>query len=210
MSENFEDFNLDDIFNDVTSSTSLGEGVHEKVRLVSIDTSKRRDKNNKPIKMQLWLKFRKYDNDESILGEKEISFFMIDPSKNSAINNIITYLEQLQAILSTYMTPEEISAGFDPLNAVVDAKSDDDYKEEDLHSDNIKTTYLKPTAAYKTLQEAIKEQFFALLKDKIGADSTPFRLKLEESRDGKYIQIPHFDQFIERSDVAKDKSELYK
>jgi hypothetical protein len=41
-------------------------------------------------------------------------------------------------------------------------------------------------------------EFNKLLSDKIGFDSKAFRLKLEESKDAKYIQIPRYDRFVEK------------
>lgn len=206
--EKFEDFNIDDLFKEVTSSGNLGEGVHDNVRLISIDISKRKDKNNKPLKMQLFLKFKKYDKDNNDIGEKEISFFMLDAAKNTVISNLITYLVQVKSILAIYCTEEAILA-FDPLNALIEATADEDVKDEDLQEDVIRKTYLKKSSGFKVIEEAIKNQFFALLEDKIGTDSDFIRLKLEESRDGKYIQIPHFNQFVEKMEVKKIDSLLY-
>lgn len=207
--ENFEDFNIDDIFADVTSSTSLGEGIHENVRLVSVDIEKRKDRNNKPLKMQLWLKFKKYDKDNNDVGEKEISFFMLDPTKESVINNLITYMQQLQSVMSIYVNEEVIDAKFDPINAIVGAKSNDDITDDDLNSEVIRKTVLTKSSHFKVVEQAIKEQFLDVVKDHIGPSSEMFRLKLEESRDGKYIQIPMFAEFIEKTSVDKSASLLY-
>ena len=59
------------------------------------------------------------------------------------------------------------------------------------------------------MEAAVGAQFNALLDSKIGFDSQMFRLKLEESQDAKYIQIPRFDRFVERATVKKDDSMLY-
>jgi hypothetical protein len=53
------------------------------------------------------------------------------------------------------------------------------------------------------------DQFNKLLSDKIGFDSKAFRLKLEESKDAKYIQIPRYDRFVEKAGVEKEDSVLY-
>lgn len=196
--ENFDDFNIDDIFADVTSSTSLGEGEHENVRLLSIDIEKRKDRNNKPLKMQLFLKFKKYDDENNDIGEKEISFFLLDPAKESVINNLVDYLSQLKEILYIYHSADEVAAKFDPINGIVKAEGDDDYEDSDLSTDNIKKTFLNKNKVFKELEDIIKEQFLAMLGDKVGPDSTKFKLTLEESRDGKYIQLPRYSTFIEK------------
>jgi hypothetical protein len=45
------------IFNEQASSSELGAGVHERVRLITIDPE-RRDNNGNLIKKQLFLKFK--------------------------------------------------------------------------------------------------------------------------------------------------------
>jgi hypothetical protein len=52
---------------------------------------------------------------------------------------------------------------------------------------------------FTDVELAICDQFNKLLSDKIGFDSKAFRLKLEESKDAKYIQIPRYDRFVEKS-----------
>jgi hypothetical protein len=51
---------------------------------------------------------------------------------------------------------------------------------------------------FTDVELAICDQFNKLLSDKIGFDSKAFRLKLEESKDAKYIQIPRYDRFVEK------------
>jgi hypothetical protein len=51
---------------------------------------------------------------------------------------------------------------------------------------------------FTDVELAICDQFNKLLSDKIGFDSKAFRLKLEESKDAKYIQIPRYDRSVEK------------
>jgi hypothetical protein len=60
---------------------------------------------------------------------------------------------------------------------------------------------------FTDVELAICDQFNKLLSDKIGFDSKAFRLKLEESKDAKYIQIPRYDRFVEKAGV--EDSVLY-
>ena len=75
--------------------------------------------------------------------------------------------------------------------------------------DSHKKNVLKKSSLFTKIEEAIRTQFHNLLADKIGFDSMRFRLKLEESSDAKYIQIPRFDRFVESISVAKENSILY-
>jgi hypothetical protein len=51
-------FDILNIFNEQASSSELA-GVHERVRLITIDPERRKDNNGNLIKKQLFLKFKK-------------------------------------------------------------------------------------------------------------------------------------------------------
>jgi hypothetical protein len=200
------------IFNEESSSTGLEAGVHERVKLISVDPERRKDNNGNLIKKQLFLKFKKFNKDGSDVGEKEISFFLIDPARDSAVSNLHLFLAQTKELLSLYLTDEEIEAGFNPLAVLYDADNDDRDEadvEADFLFDSIKKNVLKKSSMYTEVEKAICSQFYALVEDKVGFESKNFRLKLEESKDAKYIQIPRFDRFVERAGIKKEDSVLY-
>lgn len=205
-------FDILNIFNEQASSSELGAGVHERVRLITIDPERRKDNNGNLIKKQLFLKFKKFNKEGVDVGEKDISFFLVDPAKESAIDNLHAFLSQTKEILSLYLSSEEISAGFDPLAILYDADNDDRDEEDvaaDFKYDFLKKKVMKKEKNFTDVELAICAQFNALLADKVGFDSMPFRLKLEESSDAKYIQIPRFDRFVEKAGIAKEESVLY-
>jgi hypothetical protein len=109
------------------------------------------------------------------------------------------------------LTSEEISKGFDPLAVLYDSDNDDreDDVEEDFKYDSLKKKVMKKEKNFTDVELAICDQFNKLLSDKIGFDSKAFRLKLEESKDAKYIQIPRYDRFVEKAGVEKEDSVLY-
>jgi hypothetical protein len=84
---------------------------------------------------------------------------------------------------------------------------EDDAVEEDFN-DSLKKKVMKKEN-FTDVELAICDQFNKLLSDKIGFDSKAFRLKLEESKDAKYIQIPRYDRFVEKAGVEKEDSVLY-
>lgn len=206
--QNVQDDALDilNIFNEESSSTGLEAGVHERVKLISVDPERRKDNNGNLIKKQLFLKFKKFNKDGTDVGEKEISFFLIDPARDSAISNLHLFLAQTTELLSLFLTEEEIEEGFDPLKVLFDK---DNHDEEDYTFDLIKKKVLKKASQFNELEEAICNQFYTLIEDKVGFDSTSFRLRLEESKDAKYIQIPRFDRFVEKAGIKKEDSVLY-
>jgi len=199
-------------FDQQASSSELGEGVHERVKLVSIDPEHRRDKNDKIIKKQLFLKFKKFDKEGVDIGEIDISFFMIDASKDTAITNLHMFLSQTMEILSIFLPEDEITKNFDPLSVLYDAEKETRKEEEvikDYTYDMIKKKVLKKGSLFTKVEKSICSQFTELLKDKIGFKSSAFRLKLEKQQDTNYVQIPRYDRFVEKSNVKKEKSVLY-
>jgi hypothetical protein len=74
--------------------------------------------------------------------------------------------------------------------------TEDDAVEEDFKYDSWRKSD-EERENFTDVELAICDQF-KLLSDKIGFDSKAFRLKLEESKDAKYIQIPRYDRFVEK------------
>jgi hypothetical protein len=108
------------------------------------------------------------------------------------------FLSQTKELLSLFLTSEEISKGFDPL-AVLDSDNDDredDAVEEDFKYDSLKKKVMKKEKNFTDVELAICDHStsFCLIR----FDSKAFRLKLEESKDAKYIQIPRYDRFVEK------------
>jgi len=211
-------FNFENLFQDQVASSELPAGVHENVKLISVDISKRKDFNGKALKKQLFLKFKKYDNEGRDIGEKEVDFFLLDPEKKEVINHLRTYIEQVMQLLKLYYTEEELlndeKGLFDPLAKLFNEDTHalgnrEDGLDSDFAFDNIKKNVLNKNSMYKEVSEAINTNFFELIEDKIGVDSDSFRLKLIESKDKEFIQIPQYSKFVERTSVSKEDSELY-
>jgi hypothetical protein len=58
-----------------------------------------------------FLSSKKFNKEGVDIGEK-VSFFLVDPSKESAIDNLHAFLSQTKELLSLFLT-SEISKGFD-------------------------------------------------------------------------------------------------
>lgn len=208
-----ETFDMFSMFTEQSSSSNMGAGIHENVRLISVDTERRKDNNGNIIKKQLFLKFKRFNKDNEDVGEKDISFFIVDPAKDSNVNNLHSFISQVREILSLYFSEEEIIARFDPLSAIYDAETDEREEAELINAflyDNIKKKTFKKASMFGVVEKAVCDQFGAMVEPVIGFESTPFRFKLEESQDAKYIQIPRFDRFVEKQSVKKEKSILTK
>jgi len=204
--DDLEEINILDMFANEASSSELEAGVHENVRLVSISTEKRHDNNGNPIKKQLYLRFKKYDAEGNDVGEKDISFFLLDPARDSVMSNMMTFILQTREILQIFYEDSEITEKFDPIRAVWA----DTHKEEFYTYDALKGKVLKKAAQYKAIESAVCTQFEDLLEPMIGFDSSFFRFKLVESTDAKYIELPRYDRFIERVSIERKNSELLK
>jgi hypothetical protein len=206
-----EGLDILNIFNEQSSSNELKAGIHERVKLISVDSKRRKDNNGNLIKKQLFLKFKKFTKEGLDIGEKEVSFFLIDPSRDTAISNLHMFLAQTTEIMALYLSDDQINANFDPLKVLVG--KEDERSEEQLKNDfdfeNIKKVELKKLSLFTKIELEICKQFDKLLKDHVGFESKEFRLKLEDSKDSKYVQIPRYDRFVESEDVEKEVSALY-
>lgn len=209
-----DDFDILNIFSEQASSSELGAGIHERVRLISASGERRKDSNGNLVKKQLFLKFKKFSKDNVDLGEKEISFFIVDASKDTAINNLLNFTAQVTEILSLFYTPTELEEKFDPFGRVFYNADNDDRDEEavkaDYHNTKIKKAVIKNEKGFTAVQAAICTDAAALLAPFCGFEGPIFRLKLVESDDNKYIEIPRFDPFVEKAGVDKESSVLYK
>lgn len=217
MSEEIQDiqeeegFDMFSYFAEQSTSSGMSAGIHDNVRLISADTARRKDNNGNLIKKQLFLKFKKFNKDNEDIGEKDVSFFIIDPAKDSNVNNLHSFLSQTREILALYFTEEEIIEKFDPLSTLYDAETDEreeDDVEEAYKYDNIKKATFKKASMFGIVEKEICAQFGAMIEPVIGFDSAKIRFKLEESQDAKYIQIPRFDRFVEKQSVKKEDSVL--
>jgi hypothetical protein len=209
-----DDFDILNIFSEQATSSELGAGVHERVRLISVNGERRKDANGNLVKKQLFLKFKKFSKDNVDLGEKEVSFFIVDASKETAINNLLNFTSQVVELLSLFYTPSELETSFDPFAKVFYNADNDDRDEETVKADydhtKIKKAVIKNEKGFIAIQSAICAEAAKLLSPFCGFEAPIFRLKLVESDDNKYIEIPRFDSFVEKAGVAKETSVLYK
>jgi hypothetical protein len=209
-----DDFDVLNIFSEQATSSELGAGVHERVRLISVSGERRKDNNGNLVKKQFFLKFKKFSKDDVDLGEKEVSFFLVDASKDSAVNNLLNFTAQVVELLGIFYSPSELEEKFDPFGRVFYNADNDDRDEDtvkaDFHNTRIKKAVIKNEKGFTAVQNAICQDAAALLAPFCGFEGPIFRLKLVESDDNKYIEIPRFSQFVEKAGVDRESSVLYK
>jgi len=188
-------------------STELPAGIHSNVHLIKVEIDDRKDNSGNRIKKQLFLTFKKVDEEGNVVGEKEISFFDIDPVKEYALDNLHTYIVSVKSILETFVSEKVIEKRFDPLKVLLEKDEDVDESSAEFKFDNIKKARLKKMSTYKKIEEAVRAQFYAIVKSKIGYDSVSLRLKLEYNKNNS-VHIPRYGHFIERDSVNKKESKL--
>ena len=196
-----------DILKKNVRSPELIAGVHDHVHLVGIDIDDRKDKSGNRIKKQLFLTFKKLNEEGEVVGEKEISFFDIDPVKDFALDNLCSYVGRVEDLLKVFISDKDIDKGYDPLSALLDDGEDSDDVKDEFKFDAIKKSRLKKMSGYKKVEKAVQEHFYELLKDEIGHDSVPLRLKLEEDKNN-YVNLPRYGAFVEKASVKKKNSKL--
>ena len=198
---------------DKSQSIELEAGVHENVRLISIDTELKKDKNGKLIERHLYLRFKKFSKSGKDVGEKEINFFMVDPLSDYALDSLINFMERCWSIVRVYKGDDaKADKAFNPIQAIANRDNfpDMDEKEFDeyISYDFIKQNVLKKAKDYKAVEESARKMMEKALNKDIGINSIPLRLRLEASKDKKYVQIPRYTPFIEDGKVKKTDSIL--
>ena len=196
-----------------SASIELEAGVHENVRLISIDTELKKDKNGKLIERHLFLRFKKFNKAGKDIGEKEINFFMVDPMSDYALDSLINFMEQCWSIVNTFLKDEDKSdKAFNPIKAIAAREDHEDMDDKEFEAfisyEFIKKNVLKKAKDYRTVEEAARTQMEKALAKHIGINSVPLRLKLINSKDNKYVQLPRYTAFIEPGDVKKKESIL--
>ena len=187
-------------------TAEVGAGLKTRARITKVDISKRKTGEGKTVKLQTFVTFTVYTDSDVVVGEKEISFFLLTPSKKNVITSLVSYLQKLKSILSVYVTSEELDT-FDPIRETMKIEGDD-IKKSDYTEKNIRKKVLTTVAIFNTLQDAINKQFSDLLTPYIGNESKIVRLLLEESEDKEHIQIPFYNDFIEDAEVPMSESKL--
>lgn len=216
MSENVNEiqdtgFDIVSMFEQGATTSELQAGVHERIRLVSVNPERVKDREGNLVKKQLFLKFKKFGKGNEDVGEINVSFFMIDPARDSAINNLHLFLSQTRELLSVYLPEDELDKKFDPLSVLLaeDNKLTEEELSKNFSYDLIKKKVLRKASQFKLVEETICSQFAELIKENVGFESDFIRLRLEMSKEGNYVQIPRFDRFIEKAVIKKEDSALY-
>jgi len=201
---------LKDLLKKKIRATELEAGVHENVYLVSMDIKDRKDHTGNKIKKQMFLMFKQVDGKGEIVGQREISFFIVDPIKEYALDNLIEFIKQTKEILSPYMAEDEIKKKFNPAKVLYDkGEKQTDTNEKEFEYDNIKNSRLKKLSNYAKVEDAVKKQAMKLIGKQLGFDSVPLRFKLVEDKN-KYVQIPRFGAFIEPMEITRKDSLILK
>jgi hypothetical protein len=185
-----------------TRKAEIGFGIHENCRLLSIDNNERTSREGDVINKVCYLKFAKYSEKGEVIGEKEISWFGLDATSEYTASRFITQLEQLTAILDTYLGE--------------DVKKWEEFFDEVLKSNEVEHTMeafefmCQDPDKLEAVTKLIYEGFEKLLAPKIGKNSQPIALKIVFDKNGKYLQQPSFGAFVAntKDDLKISKTEL--
>ncbi|MCK5788685.1 MAG: hypothetical protein KAH32_06790 [Chlamydiia bacterium] len=190
-------------------SKELPAGVHENVRLVSIDPTLKKDNNGNDIGKQLFIKFVKYSEFDEVLGEKVVTFFFLRPDSDYVTSSLAEYILDLRSILEIFKTEEEVDEAFNVLESFVGEGWTEDEIKDAFNYENIGIKVLNKDSKYVKLQKIIRDSFYDILQKEIGVDSKFLRLKLVSNDTGEYIQLPRNTSFIESAEISKETSRLY-
>lgn len=189
----------------------LPEGIHEEVYLASVDIGEEKNSLGVDNKKHLYIKFNKEGKEGNIEGSFSLSFFKLDPSRDSALYSLGKFLKKIKEISNLYLSNEEFYKKFDPMRSLLkeDEESNlEDIKEEFLHK-NIKKSRFKHTSNFSIVEKEAAIEAEKILEIFAGEEGSKLRIKLEKNVKTGYIETPRFSNFVELMEVSKKDSSLY-
>lgn len=160
--------------------TPLDFGINENVRLISIDNTER-IREGEIVKRNTFMRFAKFNSNNEIIANSEFNYFNLDPASDYTSDNFITQISQLNNIAKVLGADKKVdpTVGYESMN--------------ELKGD------LETKKGCKKLMDETWKQFHKAVNDKIGNDSTLFRIKVVTDKTGKYMQLPSKDAIIVES-----------
>ena len=173
------------------SLPKIGFGLHKNCVVLEVSDAIRKKQDKSTINRNSYTKFGQLDAKGAIVAATEVSWFNIDSGKDYAYDSFFTQIDQMSAIIDVLLpyTEEEDKWG-DVFSAILSSQS----IEESVESI---TAALKDKKKAKALMELISSAYVKMLTPVIGKDSTVMKLKLTYDRNGKFLQQPRFDPFVE-------------
>lgn len=189
--------------------SDIGFGIHKNCVILSVSNEVKRNKDGEIIKRNCSTVFGQKNEEGSIVAEKVISWFNVDNTSEYAYDNFFNQLDQLTAIVDTYVDKNEEG---DVWEKAIDAIFEDE--EVDCGSGSSEDIEIglreaiADKATCKSLIKQIGDVYVEIITDLIGKDSQAIKLKITFDPKGKYAQQPKYDGFIESMEVSDEDSKL--
>lgn len=181
----------------------IGFGIHENCVILSVANDVRKNKDNEVIKRNCFTVFAKKNAAGEITAEKEISWFNIDPTSEYAYDNFFSQLEQLTAIVDTLRDPAEDEKDiWDLAFEAILTENEIEFTKDALEK------AIKTKKVSNEIVQAIGDTYVELLKPLVGKSSAAMRLKIVYDSNGKYLQQPKYNSFVETMEVDLEDSKL--
>jgi len=194
------------LLNDLLSlskKSEIGFGIHEDCVILSVANDVRKNKDNEVIKRNCFTVFGKRNENGEVVSEKEISWFNLDPTSEYAYDNFFSQFEQMTAIVDAlYVVDEEKKDVWDLAFEAILKENNVEFTKDDLEK------AIKTKKVSAEIMKALGDTYVELLSSLVGKDSQPVRLKIVYDSNGKYLQQPKYNAFVESMEIAKEDSSL--
>jgi len=188
-------------------SIDLPEGMHENMYLASVDKGEEKNSLGVENKKHLYIKFNKEGKDGNIEGNFNLSFFKLDPDRDSALFALGKFLKKIKEVAMLYYTEEEFYKKFDPMQSLL--KEEEEVDSKDFMYNNIKKTRFVHTSNFSVVEKEAAILAEKLLEKQIGEEGARLRIRLEKNIKTNYVEIPRYNDFVELMSVTKKDSVLY-
>jgi hypothetical protein len=166
-------------------------GLHNNCVLLAVSNEVRKKQDKSIINRNTFTKFGQLDENGTVVASTEVSWFNIDSGKDYAYDNFFTQVDQMTGIIDVLIPPtEEEDKWEDIFSAILAAMEIEETKEGIAAA-------LKNKKKTVELMNTISGAYVKMLTPLVGEDSTVMKLKLTYDRNGKFLQQPKYDPFVE-------------
>jgi len=194
------------LLNDLLSQSKkseIGFGVHENCVILSVANDVRKNKDNEVIKRNCFTVFGKKNEAGEIVAEREVSWFNIDSSTDYAYDNFFNQLDQMTAIVDAlYVVSDEEKDVWDLAFEAILKENDIEFTKESLEK------AIKTKKVCVEIMKALGDTYVELLKPLVGKTSQQVRFKVVFDSNGKYLQQPKYNGFVESMEISLEDSRL--
>ena len=185
----------------------IGFGIHKNCVVLSVSNDERKTNDGELVKRNCYTTFGQLNDKKAVVGEKTVSWFNLDNTSEYVYDSFFNQLDQMTCIMNVFHPEGKKDPWEDAFLAILEEEEIETGRNETELEANLREA-LADKATCKSLMKSIGDAYVELLENKVGAKSQPIRLKIVYDKNGKYLQQPKFEGFVESMEISDEDSRL--